>query len=209
MRLWGHVRALLFARDERAPTPTADDHAPASPTDADVAASVDTSMSRQAAEASIASRQERAAVRILEDERLRGDLTDDEFQPLLDWALGTVDRVAESTAGTDDAEADVTIDAAMTVIREVVGAAGAAVVAHNEGDADRRTSELEYLGTCWDRASIEGDADAASNGRLRVLAERLDEEPGLTGPEVSTLVVQALERPNADEAASLRDEGKL
>ncbi len=200
MGLWGHVRALLFARD---------DHAPESTADADVPAAVETTMIHKAAEASIASRQERAASRILEDERLRGDLTDDEFQPLLDWALGTIDRVAESTAGTDDAEADATVDAAMTVIREVVGAAGAAVVAHNESDPHRRTSELEYLGTYWDRASIEGDADVASNGRLRVLAERLNEEPGLTGPEVSTLVVQALERPNADEAASHHAQGKL
>jgi hypothetical protein len=35
----------------------------------------------------VAERQERAAERLLMDEALRGDLADDEFQPLLDWAL--------------------------------------------------------------------------------------------------------------------------
>ena len=165
-------------------------------------------MTDQPSQATIASRQERAAGRILDDERLRGDLTDEEFQPLLEWALVETDQIATSTTGMSDAEADAAIDAALNVIREVVGAAGAAVVAHNEGDADRRASELAFLGTCWDRATIEGVADGASRSRLRVLAERLDEEPGLTGTEVAALLVQALKRPNADATASHQDEDK-
>ena len=40
---------------------------------------------------SLEARRERAAVRILEDETLRGDLTDDAYAPLQAWALAWID----------------------------------------------------------------------------------------------------------------------
>ncbi len=46
-----------------------------------------------------AARAERFAARLLDDETLRRDLTDDEFQPLLDWALG---RLRERAATLPD-----------------------------------------------------------------------------------------------------------
>jgi hypothetical protein len=136
--------------------------------------------------ATLASRQERAASRILEDERLRGDLEDDAFQPLLDWALAEADRVAVSTDGLSDDQADARIDASLQAIREVVEAAGAAIVAYAEGDANRRSSELAFVGT-----------RRPDGGRIRSLAARLDAEPDLSGPEVATLIVGALAPPPA------------
>ena len=65
-------------------------------------------------------RLERAAERLLEDERLRGSLTDDEFQPLLDWALATVERAAAPTTGEPDAAADQRVNAALAKIREAL-----------------------------------------------------------------------------------------
>lgn len=50
-------------------------------------------------------RRERAAARILEDERLRAHLTDDEFAPLLEWALARVDAAVRATADVADDEA--------------------------------------------------------------------------------------------------------
>lgn len=147
-------------------------------------------MSRQTIQATVVSRQERAASRILDDESLRGDLADDEFQPLLDWALAETDRIAASTRGMSDAEADTQIDKALDAIRDVVRAAGAAVFAHAEGDAPRRTSELAFIGTRWPRG-----------GKLKALARRLEKDPELSGAEVATRIVKALGR-SAQKPAS-------
>ena len=70
----------------------------------------------------VARRQERAAERLLEDERLRGSMTDDEFKPLLEWALATVDRVAAATAGEPDAVAAGEAEAVAAGESEDVGA---------------------------------------------------------------------------------------
>jgi hypothetical protein len=163
----------------------------------------------------LAARQERAASRILEDERLRGDLTDDEFQPLLDWALNVTDRLVAGTGGLSDADADARIDAGLQVIRDVVGAAGAAIAAHAEGDAERRSSELAYLSTQWSSMQVQGvetEPEGVVSSRLASLAERLDAEPDLPGVEVSTLIVQALtpatdNNPRSDAPAASQGRG--
>ena len=187
MGLWGQLRSLLFARDDQASSPTAN---------ADVAPAVDTSMRRQIGEETIASRQECAASRVLDDERLRGDLADDEYQPLLDWALAEADRAAVSTEALDDAEADAQIDRRLQVIREVVQAAAAAIVAHAEGDAARRSSELAFIGR-----------ESSSSDRLQALARRLDAEPDLSGPEIATLIVGELERSPEPPTSPSNQEG--
>ena len=68
----------------------------------------------------VAARQERAAERLLDDERLRGSLTDEQFQPLLDWGLAIVDRVAAATAGDTDERAEERIDAALADLRDAI-----------------------------------------------------------------------------------------
>jgi hypothetical protein len=143
----------------------------------------------------VAARQERAAGRILEDERLRGDLTDDEFQPLLDWALAVTDRVAASTASLSDDEADSRIDAVIEALREAVNAAGAAIVAHNEGDTERRASELEFLahqGIESVLGLIPGLAPGMAAGRLSALADAVSVQDDLGGAEVAARIADAL-----------------
>ena len=152
-------------------------------------------MKRQASQSSIESRQERAAGRILDDEALRGDLADDEFQPLLDWALAEADHAAASTARLSDSEADARIDRRLQTIREVVRAASAAIVAHAEGDAARRSSELEFIGTT-----------VKAVRRFKGLAGRLEAEPDLSGPEIATRIVGALTSPSSQTASPSRQE---
>jgi phosphatidylserine/phosphatidylglycerophosphate/cardiolipin synthase-like enzyme len=207
MGLWAKVRARLFGGDD-----------PASPVA--VSPPVETPAERQEGESPstiadpnvapigdadrVAARQERAAGRILDDERLRGDLTDDEYQPLLDWALAMTDRIAASTAGMDDSEADRVIDEGLVAVRGNVGAARAAVVAHAEGDAERRSAELQVIGRNWSRFPtdvIEGVPDEAVASRLRTLSERLDAEPDLPGSEVASSIVEAF-RTTTDEPPS-------
>lgn len=71
-------------------------------------------------------RREYAANAILEDERLRGDLTDDQFAPIQADALKQVDQAALATKGqTDDAARqaiDATVQSAKDAVRQRVAA---------------------------------------------------------------------------------------
>jgi nucleoside-diphosphate-sugar epimerase len=48
---------------------------------------------------------ERAVGALLDDETLRGDLSDDGFNPLLDWATNALTAAAQQVADAPDAEA--------------------------------------------------------------------------------------------------------
>ncbi|MBA2451387.1 MAG: hypothetical protein H0V51_25510 [Chloroflexi bacterium] len=65
-------------------------------------------------------RAQRAAERLVEDERLRRNLTDEQFGPLLGWALALVDRVAEATAGESDEAAEGRLDRVVVQLRETL-----------------------------------------------------------------------------------------
>jgi hypothetical protein len=85
---------------------------------------------------SLETRQEYAANLLLEDSRLRGALTDEQFQPLLDWALTWTDAYAASTVGLA-AEWKPPIDRAIPWIKTQVGA----LVALLEGWPSRRPDD--------------------------------------------------------------------
>jgi hypothetical protein len=74
------------------------------------------------ADPQVAAWQEWAAERLLEDETLRRDLTDEEFQPILDRALAIVDRVAAETAGQSDEAARLRLEATLDRIRRTIRA---------------------------------------------------------------------------------------
>jgi hypothetical protein len=62
-----------------------------------------------------------AIERLTEDERLRGDLTDDGYQPLQDWAVARLQRIAHEAAHHPDPQA--AMDGFTAQIRSFVGAA--------------------------------------------------------------------------------------
>jgi len=72
--------------------------------------------------ASLGARRERAAGRIVDDERLRGPLADEAFAPLQEWALGWVDAYARATAGLDAAAAEAALEAGLGWARAQLGA---------------------------------------------------------------------------------------
>jgi len=74
-------------------------------------------------------REQRLAERLLEDEALRGDLDDATWQPIQDWLLAVVKRVAASTAGLDDTAAQPILDQAQARLRAAVVALGEALAA--------------------------------------------------------------------------------
>ena len=58
---------------------------------------------------------------LLEDEALRGDLTDDGFAPLLEWATGALSVAATGAAAAgDEAAARARMDASARAIKDIV-----------------------------------------------------------------------------------------
>ena len=133
-------------------------------------------------DATVLARQERAAERILDDEGLRGDLADDEFQPLLDWALMAADRIAAGTAGLSDDEADQRLDAQIARVKDAVRLAAEAVAAHTRGAEGQRSSAL---GDLFRQVS-------AANPTLSALANVVGPNPELTGAELAARLAAAL-----------------
>lgn len=65
----------------------------------------------------IAAREERLAERFLEDEALRGNLDGATWQPLQEWLLAAVHRLADSTRGLDDAAAEPLLERGSAALR--------------------------------------------------------------------------------------------
>ena len=124
--------------------------------------------------------------RILEDERLRGDLTDDEFQPLLGLGADRADRIAASTAGHGRRRGR----PASSTRRLMTSARSSQPPGPwsrrtPRATAERRSAERQSL-PWWSRQptdAVAGVPDEAVAGRLRTLAERLDADPDVPGPE--------------------------
>lgn len=75
-----------------------------------------------------------AAETLLGDETLRGDLTDDGFGPLLDWALAALKAAAARAAALPDAEAEAQMSAATERVRATLEAAVQAAQGHTRAD---------------------------------------------------------------------------
>ncbi|TAK31337.1 MAG: hypothetical protein EPO21_17730 [Chloroflexota bacterium] len=70
---------------------------------------------------------------LIEDEALRGDLTDWEYQPLLDWAVARIAHCATQAADQEDPRAY--LDACIDGVRQILRAVGEAL-------ADRDASPI-------------------------------------------------------------------
>lgn len=145
----------------------------------------------------VASRQERAAERLLEDERLRGDLTDDEFQPLLDWALAASDALAAGTTGLPDHEADTAIEAGLGQIKDGVRTAGAAIAAMLDAGAETRDAELARLAELAAPPLVSENAGEQARARLGAALEPITADPDLAGQELATALGEVLRAINS------------
>lgn len=149
-------------------------------------------------------RQERAAERLLEDESLRGDLADEEYQPLLDWALATSDQVVARTATPSDAEADVVVDAALGQLREVVRSAARAITAMLDDGPAARDAELRELTVIVDPPLVPSELVDSSKMTLMAAFDRVADDPSLAGANLAHSLAEALGRATAHAGETAR-----
>jgi hypothetical protein len=132
-------------------------------------------------------RRERAAAAVAEDERLRGDLTDDVFAPLQRWALAWVDAYAAATAGLDDeAAASQAIDRGLQWTKAQLGALVGALAGWESTDPASRRSRLAALAPSFPAPRLAGDlgalaAIADARRAARQVAVRLPRPPRAPG----------------------------
>jgi len=143
-------------------------------------------------EIDVAARQERAAGLILDDEGLRGDLTDDEFSPLQAWALAASDRVVEMTENPDDDAAFADIGKQVEAVKDVVRLAAEAVAAHVNGKDRQRAGALAALAELSASPALRAIVSDGSAAAIMDLSSELDADPTPGGQEVAELIMGAL-----------------
>jgi hypothetical protein len=142
--------------------------------------------------AAVAARQERAAGRLLDDERLRGDLTDDEFQPLLDWALAVVDTIAVSTLSLAPNAAERRLDAGVSDVTEIIRLAGVVIVACGDTKGQRAEQALADLADRIESSSLDRAAGELARKRLSQAGRRVHVGHRTTRHNFAELIAQAL-----------------
>ncbi len=108
---------------------------------------------------------ERAVGALLDDETLRGDLSDDGFNPLLDWATNALTVAAQQVADALDAEAEARMAAAGAAVKETLAAAVQAAQGHSRRDV------LALAGTPLVARN------ALARGRVMLAGFRLGDDP--------------------------------
>ena len=76
---------------------------------------------------------ERAVEALLDDETLRGELSDEGFTPLLEWATNALTAAARELAAAPDAEAR--MEAASAAVKQTLAGAVQAAQGHSRRDA--------------------------------------------------------------------------
>jgi hypothetical protein len=148
--------------------------------------------------------EQRFAERLLDDERLRADLTDDEFLPLQDWALARLHERAATMADPAAAEADAELERLVECLRGVLQAANDAIGRRYDLDA---AAFGETLAAIYDALEppLYGAEGPANQARLALeaaipgLAARKDEADGV---ELAETLVAALAEPPAGASAA-------
>src|SRR5262249_20501057 len=147
--------------------------------------------------------EQRFAERLLDDESLRADLTDDEYQPIQDWAL---DRLHAQAGAVDDPkapEAETAMGNAVESVRQVLLAVDDAVGHRPDRDAQAFAAGLAPLVEAvapplYADETAAGVRQAVQEAIPRVAAQKDD----LDGPALVQALVSALTVPTDAPAAA-------
>ena len=142
-----------------------------------------------APEESVDVRERRLAERLLEDERLRGDLDDATWQPIQDWLLVTAGRLARGTQGLTNRVADERLNLGRRALKETAQVIHAALAA--DADRSRTGALLGELTPLLVPAVVPARQAPARDARLRQAGERIQAE-ALNSPAAAACIVAAL-----------------
>jgi hypothetical protein len=142
----------------------------------------------------------RLAERLLEDEALRGDLTDEEYLPLQDWALDYLHQRAESLADPTTPEAELELEHATGCLRRVLQAASDTIGRRADLDAQGFVDGFAAVGEALEPAlyGAEGPANDAQTALQAILPELAARKDTVDGVELVEALVAAL---RGEEAA--------
>jgi hypothetical protein len=145
---------------------------------------------------------ERYAERLLEDERARSNLTDEEFQPLLDWALDTLEQVtAEPSPGTEQSASR--SEAATAAIREILATVNDAFEDGQAGGAAGVAEQLRPLIDVIGPPIVRPDRVDVARRRIERAIESLAEQGGpVDGADITGRLAEAL-RPDPEHPEEL------
>jgi hypothetical protein len=142
---------------------------------------------------SIEDRAESLATRLVEDETLHGNLSDDEFKPLLDWAMTRIGELAESCSKLPAAQADTRFERASQQLLDLLRVVDLAVGQRAASSQAMVTSRLEMLDTFLGPPLLEEDAAARARSRLEALVAQPPERlQAAQGVELTRGLAQAL-----------------
>ena len=137
---------------------------------------------------------ERLSNRLVEDETLRGSLTDDEFAPLVDWANRRLAALAESSARLAPGPAEDHFNGVAGRVLDLLRTVDLAVGQRAEASAELVESRFQMLDTLLVPPLLDGPtAQRAQVGLEALLAQPPEELKSAHGVELIQRLVAALE----------------
>jgi hypothetical protein len=149
--------------------------------------------------------EQRFAEQLLDDESVRADLTDDEYQPLQDWALDRLHEQAVALADPTAPEAESTMAGVVDALRQILRAVDDTVGNRADRDAQAFADGLGPVVAAVGPPlyADAGAADAVQECVKAVIARLAAQKDDLDGPALAQEIVAALGAPaEPDSVAS-------
>ncbi len=135
-----------------------------------------------------------AAEQLLDDEKLRGDLTDDEYSPLQAWALDQLHARIMAIASPDTPEAETEVEHAVADLRQVLEGISTTIGQRLDLDAQQFTDGLAAIRKALDSSlyGAEGPAVDAQGALESLMPELAARKDVVDGVDLVTALVAAL-----------------
>lgn len=144
---------------------------------------------------------ESLAERLAEDESVRGDLADDEFQPLLDWAMNRIQELAKAYAALPPRAAEARFNQTAAQLVELLRTVSLAVGGRDQASPDFVVSRFQLLDTLLVPPLLPGPVASVAQARLEaLLAEPPEQLQAADGPSLVRRILDMCAGPGADSA---------
>ncbi|HEY7064996.1 MAG TPA: hypothetical protein VII06_26210 [Chloroflexota bacterium] len=146
--------------------------------------------------------EQRFAEQLLDDESLRADLTDDEYQPIQDWALDRLHEQAVAVADPAAPEAETAMAAVLESLRRVLRAVDDTVGHRADRDAQAFTDGLAPLVEAVEPPlyTAEGPANDVRQSVQAAIPRLAAQKDDLDGPALVQELVAVLSGPGGGGA---------